>query len=295
MSLQCCQFVQLINKLSTILSTDPASEALVLNHMKRALKTLKSINPEVYQDVKTVVEFFVVMAKYWSCYDDHDLLEMVIESTENEEAISVLKTFLRNRDHGMVIPMEKCPEAPFRSPCSDSKEKELTAGASTEMVNEDPSQQIEDTQLGVVPISQHSLPSERVCELPQDSLPPEEAESLQHFHHHPGCSNELPPNRVPVVADIDVNPMISWKYDHLKDVVATVLNKPKEALSLFEVYTGSGSCRLVWHVSKEIAAVIKKIQLSQDDQEMLLQCAVLTLSCDDKCLFEIAREELVSE
>ena len=40
--------------------------------------------------------------------------------------------------------------------------------------------------------------------------------------------------------------------------------------------------------------MIKKIQLSQDDQEMLLQCAVLSLSCDDKCLFEIAREELVS-
>ena len=39
--------------------------------------------------------------------------------------------------------------------------------------------------------------------------------------------------------------------------------------------------------------MIKKIQLSLDDQEMLLQCAVLSLSCDDKCLFEIAREELV--
>ena len=63
-------------------------------------------------------------------------------------------------------------------------------------------------------------------------------------------------------------------------------------MSLHEVY--KGSCIIVWHVSKEIAAVIKKIQLSQDDQEMLLQCAILSLSCDDKCLFEIARKELVS-
>ena len=63
-------------------------------------------------------------------------------------------------------------------------------------------------------------------------------------------------------------------------------------MSLHGVY--EGSCIIVWHVSKEIAAAIKKVQLSQDDQEMLLQCAVLSLSCDDKCLFAFTKEKLVS-
>ena len=118
---QCRQFVRLIGKLSNILSKDPASDALVLGRLKLAIATLKeqdetiSIEPEVYRGAQTVTDFFMVMAKYWNCYDDYDLLEMVIESTENEEAMKILNDFLQNRDRGVIVPTEKCPEAPFQN------------------------------------------------------------------------------------------------------------------------------------------------------------------------------------
>ena len=127
----------------------------------------------------------------------------------------------------------------------------------------------------------------------QSSTPnPESSECLQCFHFHAGCCNKLPPNRASLIAKVDCQQIASWMYSCVKNVVATVTGTPKPAMSLHGVY--EGSCIIVRHVSKEIAAVIKKIQLSLDDQEMLLQCAILSLSCDDKCLFEIAREELVS-
>ena len=137
---QCRQFVRLIGKLSNVLSKDPASDALVLGRMKLSIATLKgqdetiSIEPEVYRGAQTVTDFFMVMAKYWNCYDDHDLLEMVIESTENEEAMKILNDFLQNRDRGVIMPTEKCPEAPFQSPCQgSSRPTELRTGASSEV------------------------------------------------------------------------------------------------------------------------------------------------------------------
>ena len=205
MSPQCRQFVTLINKLRRILSKDPESEE-VLIRMKLSNDTLRgqdesiAIEPEVYRGAQSVTEFFTVMAKYWNCYDDHDLLKMVIEETENE-----------------------------------------------------------------------------------DSVPSEDVERLQHFHYHPGCSNELPQNRVPIVAEVHVNRINGQMYDCIKSNIATALNTPRPAMSLHRVY--EGSCVIVWHVSKQIAAGIKKIQLLPDDQEMLLKCKVLNLSCDDKCQF----------
>ena len=111
MSPQCRQFVTLINKLRRILSKDPDSEE-VLIRMKLSIDTLRgqdesiAIEPEVYRSAQSVAEFFTVMAKYWNCYDDHDLLRMVIEETENEEAISVLNDFLQNRNPRLIIPTE---------------------------------------------------------------------------------------------------------------------------------------------------------------------------------------------
>ena len=107
---QCHQFVRLIGKLSRILSKDPETDADVLASMKLALAALKgqdesiAIEPGVYRGTQTVTEFFTVMAKFWNCYDDHDILVMVIESTENEEAISVLSNFLQSRDRGLTFP-----------------------------------------------------------------------------------------------------------------------------------------------------------------------------------------------
>ena len=410
---QCRQFVKLIGKLSRILSKDPESDADVLASMKLALATLKgqdesiAIEPEVHRGTQTVTEFFTVMAKYWNCYDDHDLLVTLIESTENEEAMKILNDFLRNRDRGLTIPTEKCPEAPFKSPCqgssSDSRPRELTVGSSSEMAKGGnrlggSPQQTTGRQLkrfAISPqnekacelsnLSQDCLPQEKVykfqdterackvgdneCKLEgdekackfdgdekackvddtekgtkhacqvqqtssqnssappqcadadlvpqsdivqqnnekvvitvdepvteqpkQSSAPdPESNECLQCFHFHPGCCNKLPLNRASLIAKVDCPQIASWMYSCVKNVVATVTGTPKPAMSLHGVY--EGSCIIVWHVSNEIAAAIKRIQLSQDDQEMLLQCAVLSLSCDDKCLFEIPREELVS-
>ena len=344
---QCCQFVKLINKLSRILSKDPESDADVLCSMKLALATLKgqgefiAIEPEVYQGKQTVTDFFTVMAKYWNCYDDHDLLKMLVQSTENEEAIGVLNNFLQSRD-SFIIPTEKCPEAPFQSPCqgsrSYSRPKDLTAGASSEI----PACKVDDGKKGkenACKAADGEKSKENACQVqilleqpiqPQcadtDLIPqseiyqqnnekvvfavgepvteqpklssasdPESSECLQCFHYHASCSNELPPNRASLIAKVhcpQIQGVASWMYSCFKNVVATVTGTPKPAMSLHGVY--EGSCTIVWHVSKEIAAAIKKIQLSQDDKEMLLQCAILSLSCDEKCLFEIAREELVS-
>ena len=400
MSPQCHQFVTLINKLTRILSKDPDSEE-VLIHMKLSIDTLRgqdesiAIEPEQYNRAQTPAEFFKVVAKYWNCYDDHDLLEMVIKSTENKEAISVLSNFLQNKDRRVIMPTEKCPEAPFQSPCQgSSRPTELRTGASSEIpkggnrLGGSP-QLPTGRQLRKFPVSPHN---EKACELSnlsQDCLPqdfqdtdrackvgdneractfedcekvckvedgekskenacqveipseqptssqssseqlqcadtdfipqsdkdgekvvitmeepvnhkpnqsstpnPESSECLQCFHFHAGCCNKLPPNRASLIAKVVCQQMASWIYSFVKNVVATVTGTPKPAMSLHGVY--EGCCMIVWHVSKEIAAVIKKNQLSLDDQGMLLQCAVLTLSCDDKCLFEIAREELVS-
>ena len=333
---QCLQFVRLIGKLSNVLSKDPESDALVLGRMKLSIATLKgqdetiSIEPEVYRGAQTVTEFFTVMAQYWNCYDDHVLLKMVIESTENEEAMKILNDFLQNRDREVIMPTEKCPEAPFQSLCqgssSNSRPKDLAASAPSEIPtckiadsekskenacqvqirSEQPTssqsssaqQQCADTDL----IPQSDKDPEKVVitmdepvthQPKQSSTPnPESSECLQCFHFHAGCCNKLPPNRASLIAKVDCNQIASWMYSCVKNVVATVTGTTKPAMGLHGVY--EGSCIIVWHVSKEIAAVIKKIQLSLDDQEMLLQCAILSLSCDDKCLFEIAREELVS-
>lgn len=284
---QCREFLKLISKLSRILSKDPESVDMLAS-MKLALATLKgqdesiAIEPEVYQDTLTVTQFFTVMAKYWNCYDDHDLLVTLIDSTENEEAICVLNSFLHSRDPRRNIPTEKCPEAPFKSPCLDRSKDSTTAfveiGKDVHSLRES-LQQIADTQ-------------NRFFSVPQQILPPEEVESLQHFHYHPGCSNELPRNRVPVIAEVHVNQINGQMYGYVKSNTATVLNTPRSAMSLHGVY--EASCLIVWHVSKQIAAGIKRIHLSPNDKEMLLKCKVLNLSCDDKCLFEIAREELVS-
>ena len=344
-SQQCRQFVKLIGKLSRILSKDPDSDADVLHSMKLALATLKgqdesiAIEPDVYRGAQNVAEFFTVMAQYWNCYDDHDLLVTLIDSTENEEANSVLNNFLQSRDRRLTIPTEKCPEAPFQSPCQgssgDSRPKDLTAGASSEIPackvdngkkGKENAYQVADGEKSKenacqlqIPLEQPIQPQcadtdlipqseiyqqnnekvvitvdEPVTEQPkQSSAPdPESSECLQCFHYHASCSNELPPNRASIIAKVNCHQIASWMYSCVKNVVATVTRTPKPAMSLHGVY--EGSCTIVWHVSKEIAAVIKKIQLSQDDQEMLLQCAILSLSCDNKCLFKIAREESVS-
>ena len=138
MSPQCCQFVTLINDLSEVFSKDPESDTLVLGRMKLSIATLKgqdesiSIEPEVYRGAQNVTDFFMVMGKYWNCYDDHDLLEMVIKSTKNKEAMKILNDFLENRDRGVIMPAEKCPEAPFQSQGS-SRPMELKTGASSEI------------------------------------------------------------------------------------------------------------------------------------------------------------------
>ena len=166
MSPQCRQFVTLINKLRRILSKDPDSEE-VLIRMKLSIGTLRgqdetiSIEPEVYRGAENVADFFMVMAKYWNCYDDHDLLEMVIESTENKEAISVLSNFLQNKDREVIMPTEKCPEAPFQSPCqgnsSDSRPKDLAASASSEI----PACKIADCEKSKENECQVQIPSEQ--------------------------------------------------------------------------------------------------------------------------------------
>ena len=335
MSPHCRQFVTLINKLRSILSKDPDSEEALIR-MKLSIDTLRgqdesiAIEPEKYNSAQTLTEFFKVMAMYWNCYDDHDLLEMVIESTENKEAISVLSNFLQNKDRRVIMPTEKCPEAPFQSPCqgntSDSRPKDLAASGPSEIPackivdgekskenecqvqipseqptssqNSSTQQQCADTDL----ISQSDTSQqnnkkvvttmdEPVTQQPKLPSGPD-PESNECFHYHPGDYNKLPPNRASLIAKVDCNQIANWMYSCVKNVVATVTRTPKPAMSLHSVY--DGSCIIVWHVSKEIAAVIQKIQLSQDDQEMLLQCAILTLSCDGKCLFEVAREELVS-
>ena len=392
---QCRQFVRLILKLSSILSRDPESDALALGRMKLSLAILKgqdestAIDPEVYRGAKTVQEFFEVMSKYWPCYTDHDLLAMVIEATENKEAIDALKCFLQSIDTGTVVPVAKYPDAPFRPACNNSgssvRSKDRTAVASTGMLKG-------GNGLGDSPLAiegKHALTSDanqqkacsvsqkKACELPQpsDNLPPdlepkaafqkssaalsqsavtdpiipadisqqtpadtaqqsgkedqileglsdeaaatrqrscstnlvisqqpqlnapdpesnEALEGLEHLHHHPSRSHELPPKRVPVVAEVSLSSITYGMYNCLKDVVASVLETPREALCLCGAF--KGSCILVWHLSEEIAAGIKRVQLSPDDQEMLLQCAVMKMSCGEECLFSIAEEELVS-
>ena len=190
---QCRQFVRLIGKLSNVLSKDPASDALVLGRMKLSIATLKgqdesiSIEPEVYRGAQTVTDFFMVMAKYWNCYDDHDLLELVIESTENEEAMKILNDFLQNRDRGVIMPTEKCPEAPFQSPCQgSSRPTELKTGASSEVLKAGnhlggSPQLATGKQLRKFAVSPHN---EKACELSnlsdsQDCLPQEKVYKFQ--------------------------------------------------------------------------------------------------------------------
>ena len=244
--------------------------------------------------------------------------------------MKILNDFLQSRDRRLIVPMDKHPEAPFQSLCqgnsSDLRPNDPAASAPSEIPackigdgekskenacqvqipSEQPTssqssstqQQCADTDL----ISQSdtsqqnnkkvvTMTDEPVTQQPKLSSGPD-TKSNECFHYHAGCCNTLPPNRASLIAKVDCQQMASWMYSCFKNVVATVTGTPKPAMSLHGVY--EGSCMIVWHVSKEIAAVIKKIQVSLDDQEMLLQCAILSLSCDDKCLFEIAREELVS-
>ena len=277
--------MKLINKLRRILSKDP--DALVC--MKMSIDTLReqereqdksiTIEPEDYNSAQTIDEFFKVMKKYWNCYDDHALLKMVIEETENKEANSELNAYLCNRNRDKIISMENCSECPFQSPCGGSSSDSTTAF--TEMGRDgnglgDSLQQIPDTQ------NRFSV----------TSLPQKEDKSLQHFHYHPGSSNALPRNRVPLAAKAFFNQINGRMHDRMKGIIATVLKMSRPGMSLWGIYPGC--CVIVWHVSKEVAAGIKRIQLSHDDQEMLLQCGILTLSCDNKCLFTFPQEKLVS-
>ena len=283
MSPQCRQFVGLIIELSVILSKDPEPEA-VLRRMKLSLATLNglddsiSIEKEVYHSAKTVEEFFEVMARYWNCYDDHALLETLIKSTHNKESIGVVNTFLQNSDPGMTIPQEKCPKCPFQSPCSGESNDPMTAMGKDGDSSGNSLQPIADAQ--------HIFSS-----ISQDSLRPEESKSLQRFHYHPDCSNALPPNRVPFLAKAYFSQINGRTYGHVKGIIATVLKMPRAVMSLWGIYPGC--CVVVWHVSREIAAGIKKIKLSPDDEMQLLQCAILMLSCDNKCLFTFPKEKLV--
>ena len=382
---QCRQFIRLILKLSSILSRNPESDALVLGRMKLSLAILKgqdestAIDPQVYRGTKTVQEFFAVMSEYWPCYTDHDLLTMVIDATENKEAIDTLKCFLQSKDPRSVIPVAKYPDAPFRPACHESRNdirvRERTAATSTGMLkggNEvgDSPQAIEGKYASTSEANQQkvcSVSQKKACELsnPSDNFPPEqttasqknsdalsqcadtnptisttpaqqsgkesqlfeglsdeiastrqrscstnpvisqqpqlhtpdpeskeELEGLEHLHHHPGKCHELPPKRVPLVVEMSLSSITCGMYNCLKDVVASVLETPREALSLCGAF--KGSCIIVWHVSEEIAAGIKRIRLTPDDQEMLLQCAVMKMSCGEECLFSVAEEELVS-
>ena len=371
---KCRRFIRLIGKLSSILGRDPESDALALGHMKLSLAILKgqdesiAIDPEVYRGAKTVQEFFKVMSKYWSCYTDHDLLAMVIEATENKEAIDVLKCFLQSKDPRAVIPVAKLPDAPFWQVCNDSgssvRGKQRAAGSLQEIEGKhaitseanqqkvlpalqkafelpqpeqkmtlqmisaalsraddmdpinfttpadisrqtpaDPSQQSGKEEKIVGVPDETAATKQRSCstnlvigQQPQLNAPDPESsealESLEYLHHHPVQSHELPPKRVPVVAEVSLSSITYGMYNCLKGAVASVLKTPREALCLCGTF--KGSCIVVWHVSEEIAAGIKRIQLSPDDQTMLLQCAVMKMSCGEKCLFNIAEEELVS-
>ena len=384
---QCRQFVELILKLSGILGSD----ALALGRMKLSLAILKgqdestAIDPEVYHDTKTVQEFFEVMSEYWPCYTDHDLLAMVIEATENKEAIDTLECFLQSKDPRSAIPVAKCPDAPFWSACSnsdsDAKAKESTTDTSTGMLKggngvgdspqavegkqKDPPQAIESKQnacsalqkayelpkqeqkmtLQMISsaISQYAvadpinsiIPADRPQQSPTDpcqcggkdgqrlglsdetaatkqksssanlaisdqqpqpnSPDPESGEALvglEYRHNRPVQSHELPPKRVPVVAEVSLESITYSMYNCLKGVVASVLKTPREAMCLSGAF--KGSCIIVWHVSEEIAAGIKRIRLTPDDQARLLQCAIMKMSCGEECLFSVAEEELVS-
>ena len=275
----------LINKLRRILQKDPDSKEVLVS-MKLAIDNLReqekdtAIEDEEYNSAQPVDEFFKSMAPYWTCYDDHELLRMVIEETENKEAIGVLSTFLQSRDRGTGIPMENCSKSPFESPCGVSSTDSTKAFADMGRDRDDLGnslQQIADTQNRFSSVS----------------LPQKEDKSLQHYHFHPGCSNALPRNRFPLVAKAHVNQLNGRIYDHFKGVIANVMKKPRAVMSLWGIYPGC--CVIVWHVSKEIAAGIKRIRFSPDDKEMLLQCGILTLSCDDKCLFAFPQEKLVSD
>ena len=415
----------LILKLSSILSRDRESDALVLGRMKLALATLKGqdesvgVDPVVYHGTKTVQEFFEVMSTYWNCYADHDLLIMVIEVTENKEAIDALHCFLKTRDPGMVVPLVRCPDVPFRPACSGN-EQGRRLGTAAEIMKEENGEGVSPQQIAgrnaivleanqrkvcsisqkkpsdIPESSQDDLPAEqkekpallqmegrsalileanqkrvcsisqkKACELPkasQDEFCPEQkttsetdpsqladtdttnsttpadtaqqngngdefmesllaqetitrqrssssdliisqqpqlmppelelSEHWQSLHHHPDRSHELPPGRIPLVVEVGLDHMTCGMYDCLKDVVASVCRTPRAAMSLLGAF--KGSCILVWHVSEEIAAGIKRIQLSPDDQEMLLQCAVMKMSCGEDCLFNISEDELVS-
>ena len=384
---KCKKFVSLIINLNNILGGDPESAASVLGKMKLSLAILKglddsvAIDSEVYHGANTVIDFFAVMSKYWNCYADHDLLEMVIDATGNKDAIDALHYFLRSRDAEMVIPVTKCPEVPFKSACSDSATDSTRTskgeGESPQQSHQENkhASRLEGNQQIVCSTSQkkgckipNNCSSENSCTFPQcadtnemnstspantspqppaDTSPqppagtsrqspidtsqhnhkdgqfsaetsttrqgscsidsaishqprlsvpdPESSEAiedLQRLHHHPGCDHELPPNRVPVIAEVNFNSITCGWYNCLKEVVSSVFGTPKEAMSLQGVY--KGSCILVWHVSEGIATWIQRVRLLPDNQQMLLECMVMKLSCGDVCLFNVPREELVS-
>ena len=327
---KCRQFVSLILKLNGILSRDPESEALVLGRMKLSLATLKgsgqdestAIDPEVYRGADTPLDFFRVMSKYWNCYADHDLLTLVIDATENKEAIDAVHCFLRSRDPEMAIPVTKCPEVPFKSACSDSGTETLKRG----IVKEESPQKLEDRHALTLEENQQDpinstitadtsqQPPADTSQQPHTSLQPpadtfqqphtslqppadttQQPPDLQCLHHHPGCDHKLPPKRMPLIVEVGFDSITYGSYNYLKDVVASVLKIPKEAMSLQGVYKGmKGSYIVVWHVSEGIAAEIERIRLSSDNQEMLLQCMVMKMSCGDVCLLNASKEELVS-
>lgn len=139
----------------------------------------------------------------------------------------------------------------------------------------------------VTPVRKHSTSADlMVSQLPQLTAPDPElneiTEDMRQLHSHSG-SLELPPNRVPLIVEVSLDHMTCGMYDRLKGVVASVLQTPRQALSLVGI--SKGSCILIWHVSEGIAARIKRIQLSPDDNYTLSQCAITMMSCGDDFLF----------
>lgn len=146
--------------------------------------------------------------------------------------------------------------------------------------------QSKDSEM-VIPVTKCSSPADLVVsQQPQLTAPDpklsEETEDLEHLHNH-SHSLELPPNRVPFIVEVSLDRMTCGMYNTIKDVVASVVRTPREALSLLGI--SEGSCILIWHVSEGIAAGIKRIQLSAYDDYTLSRCAITMMSCGDDFLF----------
>jgi len=102
----------------------------------------------------------------------------------------------------------------------------------------------------------------------------------------------VPPKRALLVAKADRDCITQKDYESIKHTVVTSFKVSGQALSSSGSFPGS--CILVWHISEEIAASIKRISLLSDHQEELQKCAVIKIWCGHKCLFNVSKNELVS-